>query len=160
MKNKELFDRTISILVKAYQQETLVHMNCCACAVGNIVAANCGISYIPTCTSDKEYKIVYLHHSGIYNPRLPSWFEVCEEENYGNYSKECILQIESTGYTVKQIQKIERAFEAANYKESFDCDEDGFKGLMNVVDCLMKIHESTPEQAAEAKQLFVKEAVL
>ncbi len=43
MKNKSLYDKTVSILVDAYMNDTLQHGNCFACAVGNIVAANCDV---------------------------------------------------------------------------------------------------------------------
>ncbi len=37
MKNKEQFEKTVQVLVKAYFEGTLEHMDCRACAVGNIV---------------------------------------------------------------------------------------------------------------------------
>lgn len=46
MKNKELFDKTIGILVNAYLNDTLENANCHACAVGNLVATNCGYEMI------------------------------------------------------------------------------------------------------------------
>lgn len=38
MTNKERFDETVDILVKAYLNDTLQHGHCAACAVGNIIA--------------------------------------------------------------------------------------------------------------------------
>lgn len=42
MKRPELYQKTVDILVKAYFDDTLQHGNCYACAVGNIIAGNCG----------------------------------------------------------------------------------------------------------------------
>lgn len=38
MKNKEQFDNSIKVLVKAYLEGTLLHLEVCACAVGNLIA--------------------------------------------------------------------------------------------------------------------------
>ena len=61
-----------------------------------------------------------------------------------------------TGYTTDQILQIENAFEGYEGYEGvlLNKDEDGYLGLMRVVDCLIKIHEGTEEEAKEAKELF------
>lgn len=131
MKNQEQFNRTISTCVKAYQNDTLRHWNCAACAVGNLIAASIG-SFTPM------WQYVFI--SGTFNLNA--------------YTGEAKRQIDSTGYTVQELAKIEHAFETASFGQS---TEDWiFNGLMAVVDVLMEIHEASQEEVQEAKLLFSK----
>lgn len=140
MNNKELFDKTVSILVKAYQIGTLEYMDCARCAVGNLVKAHCG---------DDEW-------SG-------GWSCVIElgqgvlTDNFKKYPA-VIKKLQSTGYSVQHLAAIEKAFfEGTGSGFSLlSKDDENFNGLMAVVDTLMEIHEATPEQVTKAKQLFVK----
>lgn len=155
MKNPELFHKTVGILVNAYMNDTLRHFNCCACAVGNIVAANCGIKYMKAENDDrKKYGIVYDYFSGKYDPRIESWFEILMDKH--SLSETCLSQIESTGYSIKEILKIEKAFEKANPSQHPEVDTTGYLGLMSVLDTLMIIHEANEEEITEAKALFLK----
>lgn len=155
MKNKELFDRTIAILVKAYQQDTLMHTNCYACAVGNIVAGNMNIGY-EKC-NNVQYRITWDTEGGGYMPQN-TWLKLF---NSGPHNQPTELQrklateqINSTGYTIEQLKKIEEVFE--NECQDDDDDFDGYKGLMAVVDILMKIHKAAAKEITEAKSLFIK----
>jgi hypothetical protein len=130
MKKQELFNKTVGILVKAYQNETLEHLNCRACAVGNICAASAGVRLIK-----KDFG-VDLHDNDFDKLELvKGWF-------YGR-------DFEHSGYEIHELYEIESAFEYTQH------DKDGFLGLMSVVDTLMLIHEATTEEATEAKSLFV-----
>lgn len=149
MKNKELFDRTIGILVKAYQNDTLQHSNCYACAIGNLVAANNGV------------KIQKIENRFVWDNSKPEWQAIhsfCNGRQsfdnpvWGN-TYEGLNQLLSTGYTTKETAKIEYAFEMAEYGDNQDTYM--FNGLMSVVDALMEIHEGNETEIAEAKQLFV-----
>lgn len=149
MKNKELFDRTIGILVNAYFKGTLEHYNCCACAVGNLVAANCGYTYnesmkyneAPAVNKDYGWAALFATTDRIqkYKP-----------ENIGMPATK--YQIDSTGYSHKELMKIEFSFEY-DFFHGFT-EAELFKGLMNVVDTLMQIHEASTEEITAAKQLF------
>lgn len=151
MKNQELFDRTVGILVKAYFNETLLHYNCCACAVGNLVAAN--LHYKFNSENYWEEQVSPQYDNG--------WASVfatsgsTQKMNRNNYhliasAKE---QIDATGYTITELARIELAFERAyEYK---DTDNERFDGLMNVIDALQFIHKATPAEAQSAKELFV-----
>lgn len=155
MKNKELFDRTISILVKAYQNDTLEHHNCYACAVGNLMAENCGFRLIKT--PFKFSEIYYTGYNGtlIYEPLLP--IEQVLTYNLDRLESSDFINdiIKKVGYTLNELSSIEAAFEGGTYKRD-DHDKDGFYGLMNVVDALMEIHEAEQKEIDEAKSLFVK----
>lgn len=133
MKNEKLFHETIDILVKAYLNETLIHSDCSACAVGNLVA----------------YK-----HYGYYGIIKDNdlWMNNWSVILCGHESERGLAEINSTGYTVNQIILIEKAFESVVWGSG---DRDGYKGLMAVVEVLCKIHEC--EEVKEyTKALFVK----
>lgn len=151
MKNAELFHKTVGILVKAYQNDTLEHENCYACAVGNLVAGSLGIKF----TSDFQGRVIWEDEI------KPRWDEVHCFVGYnqiwnrcGSYVDEGLEQIKLTGYLPEQTAKIEVAFETADRGNNED--EWMFNGLMSVVDTLMQIHEATTEEAQQAKELFVK----
>lgn len=152
MKNQELFDRTINILVKAYQNETLAHNEACACAIGNMIAGNNGFKIIRSINSglfwdneiDSEW--TWVHCNGEFENFLDS-------DRYVKGKS----QLESTGYSINETILIERAFE---YHSEEVWDEDGFKGLMSVVDALILIHSATTTEAATAKSMFVKELTI
>lgn len=40
--HKAKFDHSVAVLVKAYMDDTLRHMDCATCAVGNLIADVCG----------------------------------------------------------------------------------------------------------------------
>lgn len=141
MKNKKLFDETVDILVKAYMNETLVHSTCAACAVGNIIGQKLyGQSNIPLeALSDADHwgsVFGTLKHGKIYRPSF--------------YKERAKKQIDSTGYNLDELIKIEAAFESIKSN-----DKDGYKGLMVVVDVLCEIHECE-DIKEETKELFIK----
>lgn len=137
MKNKELFEKTVAILVKAYQNDTLKHGLCQMCAVGNIIAENMG-----------------------FEPSVEGWINAGQDSTdwlsaaNGGLVSQGFIQIKHTGYTPENISEIERSFETCNPGQN--SDEKMFNGLMSVVDILMQIHEATTEEAESAKLLFVK----
>ena len=145
MKNQEQFDRTVKILVGAYLNNTLMHRNCHACAVGNLIAANLGISY------SKELKWV---------GREVAWKEVFVTFRYQiaqlkrpwAYCGEAKVQIDATGYTWQQLAAMEYAFERAPMGHSRD--EHMFNGLMAVVEVLALIHEMDEKAKTAARELF------
>jgi hypothetical protein len=147
MKNKELFDKTIGILVNAYLNNTLVHNNCCACAVGNIIAANMQIKYDP-----------YLKWTG----RQLAWSKVFVSMPFKSdqiqrpwaYTGNAKEQIDATGYAWTDLALIEAAFERA--PKGTNKDERMFNGLMAVVDVLCQIHELDEKTKRVTKELFVK----
>lgn len=142
MKNEKLFNETVDILVKAYQNDTLVYTSCARCAVGNIVSArNPGISYFD-------------------NLKWANAIHVGTGKIYSHIQEDALRQIETTGYTVQDVADIEKAFYFGSYGLTEDNwneqTENSFDGLMAVVDALMLIHEANEVQVKEAKSLFVK----
>lgn len=143
MKNEQLYNKTVDILVQAYFNDTLKHGNCYACAVGNMVAAN------------KSYK----YYQGIWVEAFSWWDNVFSTDSdcgiqtieINNYTGEAKEQIDSTGYSVRELAKIERSFETAPRGNSDD--EWMFNGLMAVIDVLDKIHENTDAELTNTTKL-------
>lgn len=156
MKNQELFDRTVGILVKAYFNNTLEHGDCCACAVGNLVCANMYNGDVRAWDND---------YYGYFNE---NWSDVFMTTNCNQNVKveklhgRAYEQIKSTGYDFMELAKIEFAFETVKipvgeFGEEENSDEHIFNGLMAVVEVLSEIHEATNEEITQAKSLFKKE---
>lgn len=61
MKNKELYQKSVDILLDAYNNRELAHGEPCGCAVGNLVRANCiGLKVRPSVPEDyTQYPIIY-----------------------------------------------------------------------------------------------------
>jgi len=160
MKNKELFEKSIGILVNAYMNDTLVKMNCFGCAVGNLIATNMGIKMIKILPL--KYKSDYLAWEGYrnYNDFRENYLTgngMCDKDiwmnaiQWGTADKSKVTpkmqkHIDSTGYTLEELALIEDCFEKS---------DDVFEGLMNVVELLCKLHECE-EELNNKKLLFVK----
>lgn len=143
MIREQLYKKTVDILFDAYFKGTLEHSDCNACAVGNIVAANCD-----------EY---VTQNRGFGWPRVfttvtnsdGSHQQIITPDNYDGEAKR---QIEVTGYSWKQLAKIELAFETADKGTS---DEDYmFNGLVDVLEVLKEIHQVEDEPAQTSKTRF------
>jgi len=151
MKNQELFNKTISILVKAYIEDTLIHSNCHACAVGNLVAANMGYSYKanPVLPFERDWPVIWGHEENY--STLSTWYGVLRNRSESERGE---IEINSTGYSKKELSLIEAAFESVD-----DCETKEkmmFDGLMAVCDSLMTIHEANESEIKEAKELFIQ----
>jgi hypothetical protein len=139
------FEHSVNVLVQAYLNDTLEHLNCCACAVGNLVADACGYTYKKS--TSRYIKVEW--DNGI----NAAWFDHLLGDMFTTNDTNVLglKQIQSTGYSVEEIDKIERAFESAR--------EEGdrmFEGLCQVVDVLADIHQVDLKQREEAKAMFIK----
>lgn len=152
MTHTEKFQDTISILVKAYMNDTLKHMDCSACAVGNI----CGSlkwRYIFCTNTDSTFGIVLDQSFAQKDEPLGC----LSQQNKLLYYREGLEAIEKTGYTVNELARVENAFESAEWKEMTEDDEVWmFNGLMAVVEVLADIHGISLDQKESAKLMFVK----
>lgn len=169
------FNHTVSVLVKAFFEDTLVHGNCYACAVGNIVADSIGTKCVKVKT---EHHSISWENGEPYpaftgNQLTAGWgsvFSTSEDEDQDSYemvkhqsidlevlnqSPRANLHIKSTGYTWEELAKIEWAFENVKGKKT----KKMFNGLMAVVDVLADIHGIDLKAKEEAKALFVKAGV-
>ncbi|SNR91578.1 hypothetical protein [Hymenobacter mucosus] len=155
MNHTEKFNETVSILVKAYLNGTLLKGNCCACAVGNIIASKSGLDVLLDEDADSGYISAAWGEDNV----LPEWgkvFSTCDGRQRvtrGFYKGVAAEQIEVTGYQLTELARIELAFEAAAKGRS---DKAQYAGLMAVVDVLASIHSIDLATATASKALFVK----
>lgn len=159
------FYDTVSILVKAYLNNTLEHGSCTACAVGNIVA------------HAQKWHILIAHDGTLFpewkskNGRFvsPYWDDVfisdggdLSDDSYQSiyptkYKGNAKKQIDATGYTWQELARIEKAFESITYSNFCGTDDEAmFAGLMKVVDVLVEIHGVDLSVSESAKLQFVK----
>lgn len=155
MENRmDLYKKTVDILYNAYFNDTLVHMNSCACAVGNIIAANTGRTFKENPLKSDLRKIIWS------DDKIPRWTQVFVTIviDHMHYSPRFVTQttsetkyrqdmaakaeIMSTGYTWQELARIEYAFETAPSSVSYNQDDDEwmFNGLVAVLDTLKEIH--------------------
>jgi hypothetical protein len=131
------FKHTMDLLVKAYLNDTLIHGNCAACAVGNMIADSMNYSF-------KREKATGLPDGLSWREAYPVWDDVfvtawgsqdIDKSKYYDRSKE---QIDSTGYSMEELARIEYAFEKANKGKTVD--DYMFNGLLAVLEVLADIH--------------------
>lgn len=131
MKNEKLYRKTVDILLDAYNAGELKHDSCMACAVGNLVKAGSGFLgddvYFPVPMWDRVFYTGYRQN---YYP-----------EEYTGRAK---IEIDSTGYSLNDLMKIEQNFESASALDY--TKETQYYGLCAVLDVLAKIHEANSEE--------------
>lgn len=154
------FHETIDILVKAYLNNTLEHHKCSACAVTNIIGHTGWTRFFVTIQTDEGDNIIQ-HRADGETILIPSLFfgayavPVHEVPDHVIKEREAgLLAIESSGYSIDELARIEFAFETSDRGNSKD--EHMFNGLVAIVDVLAEIHGIDLEQKEEAKALFVK----
>jgi hypothetical protein len=157
------------VLVKAFLDDTLVHGNCYACAVGNLVACGLGAKVIKT-----DHRFVThiwdngedypgkVHRNTIQHDGWGAFFTTDRDYRTGKKKQEVnlhLLQSERvqrhitvTGYTWEELARIEFAFESADKRKK----DRMLNGLMKVVDVLADIHGVDLSVKESAKLQFVK----
>jgi hypothetical protein len=164
MTDREKFFDTVGILVEAYLNGVLMHGDCAACAVGNIISAKLGCKIT---SFDNEFGEPFYAWKRGGHRLTPLWGMVFVTGATGPvlnpkaYMGNCKLQIDASGYSWQDLARIESAFErAANYNnegELLNDREDAvFNGLLAVVDVLSEIHHLDLSTREEAKLMFVK----
>lgn len=138
MKYPERFERAIRKLVRAFFDDELLKGRCRYCAVGNM------------CDNQYEWSLVFNTPQ---RPRLVGKEIILEQDIdllfYRDSSKEVI---DSTGYTVLELARVESAFERAEEVGDKNSLQSQFNGLMAVVDVLCDIERI--EDAEPVKDMF------
>lgn len=147
MNRPAMYQKSIDALVQAYFNDTLVHTNCMACAVGNLVAhANGAVvkrrnEQLVQWETDNE---IIFNMSDV--PQNLRWWngvlssrDPTISDGYG------------TGYTLKELSQIESAFEDRG-TGSRDRNWEMFESLMRVVSVLDRIHEVEDETISTASK--------
>jgi hypothetical protein len=156
MKNKELYQKSVDILLDAYNKKELQHGNPCGCAVGNLVKSNCDNLVKDTNPGTEHF------------PFKPDWWFAAaqsfkEEKERGRWTNndsdydedEAYRQIESTGYTIEEIYQIEKAFEDAVEEEDGFDEESSIVGISQIhglraaLNKLAEIHEMKDDSVKE-----------
>ncbi|GEO03833.1 hypothetical protein AAE02nite_14970 [Adhaeribacter aerolatus] len=151
MKNKELYDKTIKILVNAYLNNSLVQGNCHACAVGNLVAANLDIKF----NQDLKWIGRTVAWSHVF---VTLSYKIAQVKRPWAYTGQAQAQIDATGYTWPELARLEYAFERAPKGKTRE--ERMFNGLMAVLDVLSQIHEMDEQTNLATKKLFSENSIL
>lgn len=160
MANTERFNRSIAALTNAYMNDTLESGDYCGCAVGNLIADANGFKVV---NSWGELNWETPLDSPMRNPM--HWFNVINPDVYhlGHESiKIGLQQIESTGYSINEITRIEKAFEQS-YTTAYNrtlfkgIKEDAiFMALVAVYDLLVEIDGIDKADVKSAELVFVK----
>lgn len=173
MIRKTLFKRTMDTLYKAYKNGHLIHDSPCGCAVGNMVLCAMDeerfqnlrltgkfserlykVSDAIGISNDKWMSAVPLGFGGDRSEPTKREFNnaLCVDE-FNNYSAGK-HQIDLTGYTQRQIWKIEEAFERCRRGRRKIPDATGLQGFLNVIEALGEIHKA-PEVAQCLKEAVI-----
>jgi hypothetical protein len=153
MNRPELYEKSVNILLDAYNAGELSHGNCERCAVGNLLADTLAQASLPRSHWGWFFQTVYLPDQQEFRQRIMplDHSEILEEI------------IESYGYTMKELSEIEYAFETCDiewnkrhtlgtvvfgqvlrkYVDATEKEkkEHQFTGLVAVLDKLREIHE-------------------
>lgn len=117
------FTDAVNSLVEAFFDGELQAKDCNACAVGNI----CGGSQWKEafCTLYDGHQARYFEHEDF--PTNESEFEAQQ-------------MVESTGYSMREMARVEQTFESVSY-DKYNGIEDQHERLMAVLDVLMDIED-------------------
>lgn len=149
MKTTERFNRVYKALSQAYFNGELEKGDCNKCAVGNIFREyGCIEATNPRAiTSASNWKFLFVTDIG----DLQQYVDVYKPINYTDEQieeyKSCAIQtIMKTGYSVKEMARIENIFETSTPDNS---DEGQYKGLCAVVEYLLSL-DNTDEVTVES----------
>ena len=122
MTKQQRFEQTTSVLIRAFLRGHLVHNDTCACAVGNMIAA------------DNGYR-VQESPTGFYDWMVDGKMIVTKWAPYMTRMQ----------YSFREIDRIETAFEGVIERPGvgydLSLDPDGFRGLCAAIDTLMEIDD-------------------
>lgn len=146
------FEKAYNALYNAFMNDTLAKGTCTACAVGNIVADAMGAEVY---SQEDDMNSITFHCSNdnhwwqkmfVTDSHGQTITKISEDSKVKQLRKN-ILNL--TGYTWRELAKVEKAFEENteilfnDYLESTPQQimEDQFNGLMAVMDVLIKLDE-------------------
>tara|TARA_R110000822_G_C14997765_1_gene460417 strand:+ start:58 stop:531 length:474 start_codon:yes stop_codon:yes gene_type:complete len=130
---KEIYQKSVDILLDSYNAGTLFHGKCSACAVGNLVAANNDIELVKSINKWTESP------TAKWSEGVPLWNGVFATDSGGQavfmyaYEGSTKTEIDSTGIPLTELMAIEKAFESAADEEE---NNGQYKGLCAVLDVM------------------------
>lgn len=157
MTNQEHFNRSVSVLVKAFFEGTLEGGSCAACACGNLIAAANSLTIIPASEASRLGKGKYMWAE---MALLVERQQTMGRDPHSIWDGRTVFpnpsgMIAATGYSREHLRDIEEAFMAwgSGFTMEFGSNLDG---LLRVVDVLANIHGIDLATAEASKLLFVK----
>ena len=129
---KEIYQKSVDILLDSYNAGTLFHSNCSACAVGNLIAANNNIELVKSTS-------MWGGQTAKWSEGRPIWQLVFFTSLEGQevfmdcYKGSEKTEIDSTGIPLTELMAIEKAFESAEDEEE---NKGQYKGLCAVLDVM------------------------
>jgi hypothetical protein len=158
MNRPEVYHKSVQILYDAYFNDTLRHLNCYACAVGNLIAGNNGWKF-KKCKPGSIGRLqdinwgsapsAYCDEAG---ESSAAWYRVVGLRERSDTGE---LQVKSTGYSIREARNIEFAFEKA--EKGLGDEGWMYNGLVAVLEVLKQIHEVTDEDLIQANHKRFKE---
>ena len=145
---KETYQKSIDILLDAYNKQELFHGICSACAVGNLVKKQGGFK-----TPDPLTRFC-----------IPSWPKLfmtdsntCQQYPSNMYwisKEEALAEVAQTNCTVEELAKIEFAFESSVFKKTFTSEkEKQYVGLCAVLDVMSIMVEEDIKESSKTNML-------
>lgn len=170
MNREERFHQSVNVLATAYREGTLRSASCQACAVGNLCADALGLKM----ASGRWGGLDWIDGDGNYYEDSGNWLHVVmNHRRYeaigslpGSTVRDGHRQIAVTGYTVGELDLMEKAFEdtcAAERRKlgiedhCEDTDAVEYAGLVAVYEVLCKIHDVPVVDQVEPNVLFFKD---
>lgn len=145
------FEKAYNALYNAFMNDTLAKGTCIACAVGNIVADAMGAKvYSQQDDSSIKFRCSndnYWWNNLFFTTQCGQRITKISQNSEVKKLRKKILNL--TGYTWRELAKVEKAFEENteipfdkyNHHTSKKVMEDQFKGLMAVMDVLIELDE-------------------
>src|SRR6478736_2075786 len=104
MKNEQLYNETVNIILDAYNKKQLQNGDPCGCFIGNIIAHRMGVTKVFAENNTPDYKSHW--YSGVIsrlkNPGLAEHFFTLDTGEIGD-PVEGRKQIELTGYSINEV---------------------------------------------------------
>ncbi len=169
MNRKESYEKSVNILLDAYNNDTLKHNDCTACAVGNLIKGS-GYKFkgkkIPLIVAiTRDPKLPRL--LDLYNENDTQWLRLIgrdvRDEKYPicdikeDVAKEQLSHLE---YTLEEVSRIEHAFESTNGYYDVPEKERQFLGLTAVLKVLEKIHNTEQPESQKRLETIAKDKYL
>ena len=160
----ERVQKAIDIFLDSLNDGTLVSGNCAACAVGNLVAANCGVKLYSKVDSCGDVFIT-LENEDVFLPeigkpaRLTSWVNLfCTRDqeqrrvnikNFSSdYQEELLAIVNQTGFTINELAEIEYTFETVARHQ----------GVIHALEAVVQVMLNFDDNVENVKEIFTNKA--
>lgn len=160
----ERVQKAIDIFLDSLNDGTLVAGNCAACAVGNLVAANCGVKLSVGKYMDGSIKVSPEHDTAFLpelgrEAQLRSWVNLFCTSDRGQMrssikgftpemQKEMLAIVNRTGFTIDELAEIEYTFETVARHQ----------GVIDALEAVVQVMLNFDDNVEDVKEVFTKKA--